>query len=121
VCSYNECFVFTALIVMHSLSCRKVLVCMPVDCQWSHFRYHCSSSSRHSALPGIAAPPWVNKILGLQYDLNLNQEQQQHEACLCGATLLHELFLLVALTNSHASRANLVLRALRRLPQEQVV
>jgi hypothetical protein len=94
---------------------------MPVDCQWAHFRYHCCSGSRHSALPGIAAPPWVNKILGLQYDLCLNHEQQQHETFLCGATVLHELFLLVVLTNSHASRANFVLRALRRLPKEQVV
>ena len=118
--SYNECFVFTALIVIHSPPFRKVLVCMPVDCQWAYFRYHCSSS-RHSTLPGIAAPPWVNKILGLQYDLDLNHEQQQHQTYLCAAAVLHELFLLVALTNSHASRANMVLRALRRLPHEQVV
>jgi hypothetical protein len=102
-----------------------VLIHMPIDCQWVYWclRNRSAGNSVVLRLPGIAAPPWVNKLLGLQYDLQLQEEeeqQQQQQPYYCGTTLLQQLFLLV----NHVPRLKhpsvRLVRLMKRLPAEQV-
>ena len=101
---------------------RNVLIRMPIDCQWMYWSQIQRSGSGAFKLPGIAAPPWVNKLLGLQYDLHLQQQQQQQrQPHFCGINLLQQLFLLVTLAPHLTSRAVRVVRLMKKLPHEQVV
>jgi hypothetical protein len=101
---------------------------MPIDCQWVYWGmcHRSTNSGGVLKLPGIAAPPWVNKLLGLQYDLQLNQQQQhhhlqqQHQPYYCGTTLLQQLFLLVSHVPRLATCSVRLIRLIKKLPQEQV-
>jgi hypothetical protein len=108
--------------LMHAAR-RNVLIRMPIDCQWVYWSQTRRSGSGAFKLPGIAAPPWVNKLLGLQYDLHLQQQQQQQQRQphFCGTNLLQQLFLLVTHAPHLTSRAVRLVRLMKKLPQEQVV
>jgi hypothetical protein len=105
------------------MALRNVLIHMPIDCQWVYWCLYRRRSSSGSIIrpPGIAAPPWVNKLLGLQYDLDLQQQQKPQQPRYCGTMLLQQLFLLTCQVPWFTSRSVRFIRVMKKLSPEQVL